>query len=973
MTSMYEPVATTELAHLLRGMTGAAAVEPEPTGIFPGGRRPDILITAQGRSPVVIEARRMPADNLEEDAIARFELNAVIKGRELESVAALYYPEDMISLDADTPLQYAAFTRRPGEKPAEYRVIRFPASGLIRGKAGDLAEFIRLISVPQNAVDQAAQALQAGIEIAAEILDEMDQLRPFISPRIAALLGMENVPQTRRMACAIIANALVFHERLSGIHGGISNLREVCGPDVLGPQDKTLAAWDSILALNYWPIFAVGKEIMERLPADVAARLLRRLRETAGEVKGAGVDNAHDLTGRVFQRLISDRKYLATFYTLPPAAALLARLAVAQLDGIDWGDAGALGRLRIADFACGTGALLSAVYEQIAARHERAGGDAAHIHPAMMEETLYGGDVMPSAVHITGATLAGLQPDQGFSQSRLYVFPYGKSPQGEVAVGSLELLTASAAFTSFNMHDPAQRTGGAGAELADQVTADIPHESFDLVIMNPPFTSNTKHYDAGEGVTNAAFAAFEASEDEQLLMAERLKLLARDTCYHGHAGQGSVFAALAHNKLKPGGVLALVLPFTAINGASWAKFRQLLAANYTDLTIVSIAANGDEMSFSSETGMAECLIIGRKNGINGPNGEPNGKPKNPRAKFVSLHHRPANFAEAQEQANGILEAAEIRRLEDGPYGGIPIRCGNDVLGEILEAPIGGYETGWGAARIQDAAVAQVAHLLAGGRLWLPAAPAALELPVAPLEQVGRRGLDSQLFISPAHNGPFIKERPSPTPTYPALWNHNARNETKMICTPDSEMRVRPGMETKAAELWATAGHVHLNREFTFGSQALTVAFTEQRSIGGAVWPNIIFDDSRFEIAFTVWGNSTLGLLLYWWHANRQQSSKARTTIRSAAAMPILDFRALTEAQLATAAAILRQLRNRPLQPAYLADADPTRARLDRRVVCDLLGLGEEVYQGVRRLAAKWCAEPSVHGNKQRPRRARYVE
>ena len=38
-----------------------------------------------------------------------------------------------------------------------------------------------------------------------------------------------------------------------------------------------------------------------------------------------------DLTGRIFQRLIADRKYLATFYTLPASAALLARLAIDKL------------------------------------------------------------------------------------------------------------------------------------------------------------------------------------------------------------------------------------------------------------------------------------------------------------------------------------------------------------------------------------------------------------------------------------------------------------------------------------------------------------------------------------------------------------------------------------------------------------------------------------------------------------------
>ncbi len=57
-------------------------------------------------------------------------------------------------------------------------------------------------------------------------------------------------------------------------------------------------------------------------------------------------------------------------------------------------------------------------------------------------------------------------------------------------------------------------------------------------------------------------------------------------------------------------------------------------------------------------------------------------------------------------------------------------------------------------------------------------------------------------------------------------------------------------------------------------------------------------------------------------------------------------------------------------PAFLADADPNRALLDRRVVCDLLGFDESVYEAVRRLSAKRCAEPSVHGGKRRHRGAK---
>ena len=116
---------------------------------------------------------------------------------------------------------------------------------------------------------------------------------------------------------------------------------------------------------------------------------------------------------------------------------------------------------------------------------------------------------------------------------------------------------------------------------------------------------------ADTGVLNAAFAAFNATDKDQERMAKRLKRLANKTCYHGHAGLGSAFAALAEKKIRPGGVIAFVLPFTAINGPSWTKFRELIATHYTDITVTSIASNGKDLSFSSDTYMRECLIIAR--------------------------------------------------------------------------------------------------------------------------------------------------------------------------------------------------------------------------------------------------------------------------------------------------------------------------------------------------------------------------
>ena len=966
MPHQTEPNANYTMGGLLQSMLPRSRVRSENTQAIAGrpGLRPDVLITALGRAPVVVEAEYLPAATVEPEAKDRLGLEVAATGRPIEAAIALRYPEDVAEAhDLHAALQsarlsYCVFTEGDDDP------VRFPEKGWLEGSVDDVADMVRLVSVPQRAVDRATVTLEAGIEKAANVLDELDATRPAITAAVARLLGMANVPQTRRMASAIVANAPVFHERIAGMHDGIESLAQVCGPGVPNPQERVLAAWSRILAINYWPIFAIARDILGRLDANSAARTLTELRETAQSVNATGVDNAHDLTGRVFQRLIADRKYLATFYTLPASAALLARLAVAKLRGVDWSSAEAIGNLRVADFACGTGALLSAVCEQLAARHERAGGDGAALHKPMMEEVLYGCDVMPSAVHITGSTLSGVEPSAVFENSRLYTMPYGRMADGSVAIGSLELLQSSSVMTLFNTSDPASRTGSTGEETAAQVSADMPDEGFDLVIMNPPFTRNVTREGAYADTIAAAFAAFGASDATQRQMTKRMQTLKKGTCYHGNAGIASAFAALADKKLKPGGVLALVLPLSIASGLAWRGFREMLQDGYTDVDVLSIAANGQDMSFSSETGMAECLVIARKimdkETVGG------------QSQFTSLGRRPQGFVQASSLANGLNHGTIARQLDSGPYGGTPLMVGEEKAGERIIAPFGSGGESWGVVRLEDGALGQVAYALSQSKLWLPGRAAPEKLNVSLLGEMGKLGAYHLDITGPAPRGPFDKAAPSDTATYPSLWNHNAKNETRLVCAPDSQLQVRQGMEDKAAIIWSTASRCHLNLDYTFGSQPLAVTFTDAASIGGRVWPNVRFTDKRHDYVFSVWSNSTLGLLAYWWHSSRQQSSKAGVTIRSAESLPVLDLRALTDEQLATAEAIFDDFRDRQLKPAYLADADPNRALLDERVVCDLLGFDRGVYEAVRRLAAKWCAEPSVHGGKARPRNARLV-
>ena len=64
------------------------------------------------------------------------------------------------------------------------------------------------------------------------------------------------------------------------------------------------------------------------------------------------------------------------------------------------------------------------------------------------------------------------------------------------------------------------------------------------------------------------------------------------------------------------------------------------------------------MSFSSDTGVAECMIIARR--------KTDQRRPTERAKFVSLRRRPRDFVEAHEVATAILSNAETRQMRTAP-------------------------------------------------------------------------------------------------------------------------------------------------------------------------------------------------------------------------------------------------------------------------------------------------------------------
>ncbi len=938
-------------------------LQAEPIGVLAGGKRPDVLVHEDGGSPVVVETEFAPARTVEADARSR--LGAAIPGsdRTIEHAIALRAPESLRRV-AQHALPEAVDT-------AEYRYclwsqdeseVRWPRAGWIEGDADSLASLLESASLSERLVARMLRSLETGVSQAAERFRRGCAGRPDVAKQISATLHQSEGQQTTRMAMAILANALTFQTMIAGVRG-VAELDTLRGEAGFVMKSLVLKEWRRILKeINYWPIFEVACRILSPIPPPTSGDVLNKLVSVAEELAQSGISRSHDLSGRMFQRLITDRKFLATFYTRPSAATLLAELAVGQLR-VDWGSMDAVRNLRIADFACGTGTLLTAAYHAAARRHRRRGGDDRAVHRTMIEQCLVATDIMPAATHLTTSMLASANPTTLFERTQVYTLPYGETRTrgGENAfrIGALDLLDERTGVSLFPTGIRRVRASAADRAVGGDLSQfSIPHASLDLVIMNPPFTRPTNHEIAE--VPIPSFAGFETSRNEQkrmsaVLTRRRRKLEA--PAGHGNAGLASNFLDLAHLKLKPGGTLALVMPLVLVSGTAWDAARRLLDTEYEDLVFVSIArGRPDDHSFSADTGMAEVLVVARKKPATD---SADSAEVRTTADWVALRERPRSQMAAEETARRISLAVARRPPPE------TIHLGEEVLARSIQAPV----RAGGCAAVSDFSVARTALSLESGVLRLPGADEEVPLPIAPLAEIGRKGPIhrdlSGLDPDGRYRGPFDLAPASvgEYPTYPMLWSHAAEKESTLTVPPDRQGEVRPGMEESAKDTWKTASHLHFNLDFRLNSQPLAACWTDPKTIGGRAWPTVSVHDAAREEALLLWANTTLGLLLFWWRGNRQQGGRASLTGTGLEDLPVFDVRALDEAQVRVASSIFADFAGKRFLPANEAYRDPTRKALDEAVLLRLLNLPDSTLESLDLLRLKWCAEPSVHGGK----------
>jgi hypothetical protein len=173
------------------------------------------------------------------------------------------------------------------------------------------------------------------------------------------------------------------------------------------------------------------------------------------------------------------------------------------------------------------------------------------------------------------------------------------------------------------------------------------------------------------------------------------------------------------------------------------------------------------------------------------------------------------------------------------------------------------------------------------------------------------------------------------------------------------------IDKKIDAVWASASHCHFNVNFQFNSQATSMQFTKRPTLGGRAWLSLKLKSERLEKALVLWANSSLGLLLHWWTANRQQIGRGNIGKSVLQILPTLAVEQLTPNQLAKAEGLFDEFAAQAMRPMHEMAQDVVRQALDTAVI-DVLGLPKSLCAPdgpLDLLRMKLGREPSVMGHK----------
>ena len=957
MIKMVEDTVTSKVAELLSRMSHRWEFASQQKPFTDTARQTDIIAMCDGRETVVIEAKSH--DVKIEKGVKQLHNRYFGKRLKpafqrvsdtLETGLVLRYPEAVQNV-SDAELEHALVHT----DEIEYCVImadgegNFPKSGSAKGSLRDIANALHIGASPTKKIREVAEVYNIGMKEWAARIERSIKNRPALGDMLGEIIGKDADVETCKTACMFIIDAFIFQDAVAGKADfkKVRRLAHYDEPATLVRYDGIIRDWLRILKVNYVPIFkdavAIVK-ILREYDEDMARRVLEGLLETAIDISNSHLQQVHEIGGELFQDLVVDRDNVKAHYTLPESATLLSALVCPDID-VD-------NLPKVADYACGTGALLNGVYKRIQQLYEqKTGRSSREIHREMMENNLAASDIYPHATHLTFTAMASTHPTTILGQTRVITALYGKREGGEFLTGSLELLNTQQLYLPTLGTMAEQIIGDADIATVDY-KLEFPDGEMDMVIINPPFSKNA---DANSKKGKGAFKAKNRSKEEEKLMMAALKKKSPRIA-NGNNGLGSWFVDMVDRKLKTGGTMGFILLSTTLMGSSTKKLRQMLAEEYHDVIVVTIAQkSGYDSAFSHDTSMRECIVVATK-GVGANTG---------RATFVCLTERPDSLLSAQTLANMIRRQSVRRRLEDGPNGGDELRLGEDLAGHVLDAPID--ENEWATSNIRAFSLMQIGYHLREGNLHLPRLFNSHTIPMCTIGDIAEVGINNASIKDETRgDGAFQVREGAPTSgeTYPALWKVTAETQRAMHTSVNASARIQPGQEKKAHDILARKSHTHYHVRLRFTSNSIIASWTDEATIGVNSLTNVVLDNAQYEAAWTLWTNSTLGMLCHWMSASKQQPGRGHSSLSHLPSIATLDVRELTPEQLWKADAIFAELKDARMLPYNECKSDEWRHVLDARLLAEVLGITDKAtHKAMQDLREMLCAEPTIAGTK----------
>lgn len=911
-----EEVVNTQLAVLISKLGVTADAE---TIHVQGKHRPDVLFQMRGLR-VVIEGKF--ADHPSAAEVVLDDARKRVKSGLAHIAVATVYPLELRSTPTAkiiSVLQKAKLT---------YRIVAetHESEGWYEGTPADLMESLRRAQealTEDNIVEQTANSLSQQLQSVARLwigqAGSCDRLCGILGIPIPKGEEPDRASERRdsaaKISALVLANAFIFQEQLALTDTRVDTLRKIDKTaDVVDATSKHWRwIWENI---NYVPIFQLGERVLDQLPASPqTTSAVKSLLAEAHSICGQQAALRHDLMGRIYHWLLHDAKYLGTYYTSVSAATLLLKIAMSLPWDHDFATPRSLADFKVADIACGTGTLLMAAAQALADRYigDRAAQDLSLndkdisiLHQTLMQNVLYGYDILPTAVHLTASTLALLAPDVAFRNMNLFVMPIGMD-HGKPRLGSIDFLAGSEIQTQFALDDTQLDTIKTGAARSAYANAKVP--PLDLCVMNPPFVSSR--------YGNRLFGSL--PEDRPALQ-KALSKQAKALGVSATAGLGALFVPLAQKHTKPGGRIAFVLPLALATGEAWGAIRTLIAQHF-HLEVVITSHDSERPNFSENTDLSEVLFIARKL-----------KPKEsagPTA-YVNLWRNPRSIHEALDLAARVSRAIEQASQSVGEA--IIVNTPATVLGEVASLPTPAAQENWTGAIFAHSQLMQAYWALnAHHELRIPGETEAHSLPLCPLEQLGSLGYDVRDIFDA-----FSVDKTAATwSPYPGFWNHDADKVRTIKQKPNATLIARtkplPGRKLKDADaIWSKAGTILLVSRLRTNTHRVIATGHPKRVLGNTWWG---FEDSGLSKeqrkALLLWLNSTLGIMSYYGRRAITEGAWMQMKKPAWSGMPVLDVRKLSDAKLAKLAEAYDEISTEDLLPIAQLDEDAVRQKIDK--------------------------------------------